>query len=188
MTDINKLRLVAFQKVYEDEKLCCKDVKKQVLRYMKEADEHDVKAYLLDGDLDIVEEDAKPIVDERFEKSEIKEDIELLGEEYLQEMDPVSFLGLMAGGIIAAGVAKDIAAKFSKCYGRCRRIEETDKRRLCKLKCKLEGREAKLKKLKQYDCSEKDDPKKCKEKVKKQIEKEEKRIGKLKEQIKGLES
>ena len=76
MDNLNKLRLLAFQKVTEDENLCCSSVKKQVLNYMKEADEHDVKAYLLDGDLDIVEEDAKQIIDERFERSEIKKDLE----------------------------------------------------------------------------------------------------------------
>ena len=53
------IRILSFHKVKEDENFCCPHVKKQLLNYFKECDIHDVKAYLLDGDVDIVEEDSK---------------------------------------------------------------------------------------------------------------------------------
>ena len=44
--------------------------KKQVARYIKEADEHETKLFLMDGEVRPVTEDEKEVIDARFNKNE----------------------------------------------------------------------------------------------------------------------
>lgn len=194
MEYIDKLRLLAFQEIYEDDSFCCPIVKKQIFNYMKEADEHDIKAYLLDGDLDIVNEDAKPIIDQRFEKSIMKEDVEVLDELVTGILATgaaliSSLIGL--GAIISTKAVKVIKRNITKCARRCKEYQkdqENRKYKLCIEKCKLEGNQETLKTLKQQDCSKDKDPEKCKEKTKKAIEKLEQKIKEREKKIKELKN
>lgn len=70
MTDINTLKVLAGQKITE---LTDKSssAKKHMLRYIREADEYEVKNFLLDQEIRPIQEDEKEIIDNRFQKSEI---------------------------------------------------------------------------------------------------------------------
>lgn len=73
--ELNKLKLLAGQKVVEmDDK--SQSAKKHMLRYIKEADEYEVKSFLLDRTLEPVEEDSKKIIDSRIKRSNILNEAE----------------------------------------------------------------------------------------------------------------
>ena len=70
MDYINELKIRAGEKVTEMDNISTQS-KKQLLRYVKEADEYQVKKFLLDEEIGPIEEDEKSIIDGRIERSPV---------------------------------------------------------------------------------------------------------------------
>ena len=183
-----EIRIAAASLVVEDDNFCCPTTKKQMLEYFKECDIQDAKAYLLDGEFDVIDEDAKEIVDQRFEREGLQEEVKLINESLLGTLLGISIL-IAVGPVIADKTIKGIKRNATKCARKCKSYDKDNEKRkfkVCKLKCQIESGEASLKALKGADCSKAKDPDKCKEKVKNGIQKLEKQLSKKKEKLKSL--
>lgn len=64
--ELKDIKLKAAEKVKEMD--VSNYAKKQMLRYIKEADEHEAKLFLVDGEVRPIEEDEKQYIDARFNK------------------------------------------------------------------------------------------------------------------------
>lgn len=183
-----EIRIAAASKIVEDDNYCCPTVKKQLINYFKECDIQDAKAYLLDGEFDVIDEDAKDIIDQRFEKEEIREEVKLINESLIGMVLGISSL-IALGPIVGEKTVKAIRRNATKCARKCKQYDKDDERRkfkVCKLKCQIESGEASLEVLKKVDCSKAEDQNKCKEKVKNNIQKLEKQLAKKKEKLNNM--
>jgi len=86
MTDVNELKIFAGHAIVVSE--MSKDSKNQLLNYVQEASEHQVKAFLLDGEImkspgDIV---CEAIIDDRFDASDIPVKIRIFSNEWTEVM------------------------------------------------------------------------------------------------------
>lgn len=185
MYDINDLRLLAFQKIYEDNSLCCASVKKQLLKYMEEVDEHDIKAYLLDGDLDIIDEDAKPIIDKRFEKKK---------NHIFDQFNYLNEFVRIGTAYIRSTMGQDPVEELKENYETCKETECDNlggrNYELCKAKCKLQSLEENRELLEDAsnECERTNSPETCREKINKSLEKLDNEIDKTENKISYLES
>lgn len=98
-----------------------KETKYQLLNFVKEADIHEVMALLMDGEIQTVTEQAKPIVLERFKRSSnLKEKFDefMLLEQIPKELNPQGF----------AGTGKAIGDFFKNIYKSGKELSQGDLR------------------------------------------------------------
>ena len=144
--------------------------KNQLLNYVKEGTESQVKAFLLDGEImkdpnDIV---CKKIIDERFYSSDLPEKLNKFSTDWNEVMNEAggriaqvrksasSLLGATSMGIVGGapvpvgpvlwGIYRKIRSKYDKCTKHCGTFElNTARRQLCMAKCKVSELKEKLK-------------------------------------------
>lgn len=72
MNILNNLKILAFQTLYEDQELC-NEAKRNLLEYFnKEANEYELKEYVMDGEISDLDDDAIDMVEKRFNKLKSK--------------------------------------------------------------------------------------------------------------------
>ena len=181
---MNNLKLFAGQIITKSK--LTKESKLQLLKFIQyEATDSQIKAFLMDGKITKLNEEAEDIVNERFEVHETKQ--------LVNEIDPVTGM-VMAGSVLyglvlgsfAWAAYRAIKSVVSKKARQCGTLSIGMKRKVCLAKLKLEEA-TKIKNLIIKDmknCNKQKNPQKCiakhKKVIQKMINKEKKYSDKLK--------
>jgi len=135
----NQLKILAGEIVVKSK--LTKPAKLQLLNYLqKEATESQVKAFLLDGEIVNLDNQAEEIVNERFAISEA-------GGRVAKLRKTAMSMGAAVGyGAPIWALYRKIRSVYDNCTRRCGTYElNTSRRQHCMIKCKLEKYEARLK-------------------------------------------
>jgi len=144
-----------------------KDSKIQLLNFIqKEADDHQLKALLLDGKIISLDEQSKQIVDDRFEIYQ------------LNEVGKIIVLALVYAA--SKGAMAVYNRFFSKAAKFCSKYNGQEKT-MCMSKAKIAAIKEKIKYIQKESikCDNTKNPKKCKKLMKKKIDKEKIKLQKV---------
>ena len=135
-----ELKILAGQIVVESK--LTKSAKLQLLNWLKtEASESQVKAFLLDGDIVILDEQAEEIVNARFKSSKIFQEIE--------SGTVKTILGIVLAGPLGWAIYRWAKSKLNECSKNCGTFEIGSARNSCMKKCQDKvKREVQMKKTK----------------------------------------
>lgn len=163
-----KLRLIAGQIVVESK--MSKSAKIQLLNFIKEASDIQIKSFILNKKIIKLDEQSEQIVNERFEISEAGAGLQLV----------------VAGGIVATALAAEYLHRFlSKAYKQCAPIKDKggshNQYKMCIFNAKIRGSQKLIQLYKSNinKCKVTKNPDKCKNKLMKNIEKEQAKIVKF---------
>lgn len=173
-----------------------KNKKIELLDFVKESNELEIMALLLDGEEQKIEsQQSKQIVFERFKKSNIPDKLTYFIESdlhnYIDERK-ISVGTLITGlGIISyflgRTIARQIKSFLNKCYGKCKPVvKDTYRFNICKLSCEIKTYEKELDQIKKINCNKRDKPKECKEKVSITINKIQNKIKSKKDKLETI--
>jgi len=125
-----QLRLLAAQIVYESE--LTKLAKLQMLNYIKEATDVQIKALLMDGEIVKVDEESETVINDRFEVSEAGGRVAKLRKSYMSQAGA-------GGGMNVFWLAyRKIRSLSDACTKKCGKYEiNTSRRQHCMARCKV---------------------------------------------------
>lgn len=181
---LDSLKLLAFQTLYEDQELC-NEGKRNLLEYFnKEANEYELKEYVMDGEISDLDDDAIDMVEKRFNK--LKDKI-LTKSEQLQEF--VKIGTSIVSSTLGKEEAQDLIDSYNDCEEDCDGYEGYRKK-LCKSRCKLETLENNKDLLNDAmnNCNNTSDPESCRNKINKYLEKIDEEISNTQKEISYLKS
>lgn len=181
---LNKLKILAFQRVYEDQELC-NSAKRTLMEYFKkEANEYELKEYVMDGEISDLDSDTIDMVEKRFNK---------LRDKILSKSDQLQEFIKIGTPIISSALGKDESQDLIDSHNDCEEdCEDYDgyRKKLCKNRCKLETLENNRELLNDAmdNCDRTSDPESCRNKINKYLEKIDKEISNTQKEISYLES
>jgi len=172
---MSKFKLFAANAAMESE--LTNEAKIQVLGFLKEASDAQVKSFIMDGKISVLDEQAEQIVNDRFEAIH-REAVE---QEIMNESVGGSLLGIAispAGWLIYRGVRR----AFDGCTKKCGTLKlDNIKRQNCMTACKIEKLNKELGLLSKSMAACKDDG--CKAKAAKAISKQKVKISQAKAKL-----
>ena len=165
-------------KVIVDSKLS-KQAKLQLLNYVQhEADETQLKLFLLDGKIDrVTEDDAVEIINDRFESSNV-----------LQEGLLKSIFGIVLlspGGWL---LWRGLKAALNDANSKCGVFGIGSERDACLLKAKLQNEQKKIAALQKNACGQSKNPAACKKAVATQVQKAQMKIKKYQGKLQKIQN
>jgi hypothetical protein len=157
-----------------------KPSKLQLLRYIREANEPQLKAFLLDGEIVKIDEQSKEIINERFETSKFPD--------ILNEFVATAVLGLAILGAKGWVAWRAIKGATSEASRRCGVLRISSDRSSCLAKVKIEeaGKKIRLLQKARSACSNHKDPRGCTENLDSKIKSEQEKLQTNKEKLRRL--
>jgi len=140
--DKKELKLAASQLVF-DSKMSAK-AKMQIFNWLKEANEPEIKAFLLDGKIVQLDEQATDVVNDRFKASTLMQELE--------SGTAKTILGIVLAGPIGWAIYRWAKGELNACSKKCGTFAIGHDRNVCMKKCEdrvkniVKTKKAKMKK------------------------------------------